>query len=85
MSFQELGFILQALTLNVQLHHPLPWPSLVLGLASQVVQVVFGGNVGEVKDQLQRRVSALLQLPPAHTDKVFNYKYIAWRYVTMMK
>lgn len=45
-------FILQALTLNVQLHHPLLGPSLVLGLTRQVVQVVLGGNVGEVKEQL---------------------------------
>lgn len=51
-SFQECGFILQALTLNVQLHHLLPGPGLVLRLTSQVVQVVMGGNVGEVEDQL---------------------------------
>lgn len=49
---EERVFILQALTLNVQCHHLLRRPSLVLSLACQIAQVVFGGDVAEVKDQL---------------------------------
>lgn len=51
---ERSGSIFQALTLNVQLHDVLPGPSLVLGLASQIVQVVTGGNVGQMEDKLQR-------------------------------
>lgn len=54
-SFPECsGSIFQALTLNVQLDHILPGPSLVLGLAGQIVQVVTGRNIGQMEDQLQR-------------------------------
>lgn len=44
----------QALTLDVQLDDVLPWPSLVLRLAGQIVQVVTGRNVGQMEDKLQR-------------------------------
>lgn len=56
---------MQALTLDVQLHHLLRGPSLVLCLARQVVQVVFGGNVAEVKDHLHRRAPDPLLRRPA--------------------
>lgn len=47
------GSIFQALTLNVQLDHVLPGTGLVLRLAGQIVQVVAGGNIGQVEDELQ--------------------------------
>lgn len=53
-SFPECSAsIFQALTLNVQLYYVLPGPSLVFSLASQIVQVVMGGNVGQMEDKLQ--------------------------------